>query len=106
MEHTPLVTVLVTTYNQEKYIAQALDSVLAQLDDLKLKLKASQEEAERQKDAAAAIERCSAFTWAMWSSSCVNSFSGWLMTHSSCEKDSHSRSRKHASSDSQLQEKV
>ena len=28
------------------------------------------------------------------------------MTHSSCEKDSHSRSRKHASSDSQLQEKV
>ena len=51
-------------------------------------------------------EHRGAFTWAMWSSSCVNSFSGWLMTHSSCEKDSHSRSRKHASSDSQLQEKV
>ena len=35
-----------------------LDSVLAQLDDLKLKLKASQEEAERQKDAAAqALEK-------------------------------------------------
>ena len=35
-----------------------LDSVLAQLDDLKMKLKASQEEAERQKDAAAqALEK-------------------------------------------------
>ena len=36
MEHTPLVTVLVTTYNQEKYIAQALDSVLAQKTDFPL----------------------------------------------------------------------
>ena len=38
MEHTPLVTVLVTTYNQEKYIAQALDSVLAQKTDFPFNL--------------------------------------------------------------------
>ena len=43
MEHTPLVTVLVTTYNQEKYIAQALDSVLAQKTDFPFEIYVSED---------------------------------------------------------------
>ena len=45
MEHTPLVTVLVTTYNQEKYIAQALDSVLAQKTDFPFEIYVSEDSA-------------------------------------------------------------
>lgn len=43
MEQTPLVTVLVTTYNQEKYIAQALDSVLAQKTDFPFEIYVSED---------------------------------------------------------------
>ena len=43
MEQTPLVTVLVTIYNQEKYIAQALDSVLAQKTDFPFEIYVSED---------------------------------------------------------------
>lgn len=43
MEQTPLVTVLATTYNQEKYIAQALDSVLAQKTDFPFEIYVSED---------------------------------------------------------------
>ena len=39
----PLVTVLVTTYNQERYIAQALDSVLAQKTDFEYEILVSED---------------------------------------------------------------
>ena len=39
----PLVTVLVTTYNQENYIAQALDSVLAQKTDFEFEVLVSED---------------------------------------------------------------
>ena len=43
MGQTPLVTVLVTTYNQEKYIANALDSVLAQRTDFPFEIYVSED---------------------------------------------------------------
>ena len=39
----PLVTVLVTTYNQERYIRQALDSVLAQRTDFPFEVLVSED---------------------------------------------------------------
>lgn len=43
MAETPLVTVLITTYNQEKYIGQAIDSVLAQKTDFPFEIYISED---------------------------------------------------------------
>ena len=43
MQQIPLVTVLITTYNQEGYIAQAIDSVLAQKTDFPFEIYISED---------------------------------------------------------------